>query len=85
MSIDEKPCFDEYTFYIPNVGDGVALAGHKTNCRKCNKKIFVQLPLFGIPHHFDALAVCGECLDIDAEFKKEYPEIAEDLLKWRNS
>lgn len=83
--IDDLPkdCFDEDTFYIPNAGDGVSLVGHKTQCKKCKRKILVQLPLFGVPHHFDAIPVCGECLEIDDEFKKDHPAIAEDLKLWK--
>jgi hypothetical protein len=80
-----KDQFDENTFYIPDAGDDVTLAGHKTRCPKCNRKILVQLPLFGAPHHFDAMAVCAECLVLNKEWSEEHPEVAADLLKWKNS
>lgn len=80
-----KEVFDENSFYIPDVGDGVSLAGHKTQCTKCHRKVLIQLPLFGVPHHFDALCVCANCLEIDSAFKDQYPEIANDLLLWKSS
>jgi hypothetical protein len=78
-----KDQFDKETFYIPNAGDGVSLVGHKTKCNKCGRKILIQLPLFGAPHHFDALATCGECLELDEAWKKEHPEVAADLIDWK--
>jgi hypothetical protein len=87
MNVEEqqpKDQFDEDTFYIPNAGDGISLVGHKTKCNKCKRKILVQLPLFGVPHHFDAMACCAECLEVDNEFKKGHPEVANDLMRWKD-
>jgi len=77
--------FDKDTFYIPNAGDGVSLVGHKTKCSKCGRKVLIQLPLFGVPHHFDAMPTCAECLDLDPHWADEHPEIALDLLKWKDA
>lgn len=74
----------EDTFYIPNAGDCVALCGHKTKCSKCDRKILVQLPLIGVPHHMDVIVCCSECLNITEEFKKDHPEVAADLKRWKN-
>lgn len=79
-----KDCFDENTFYIADAGDGVSLVGHKTYCKKCKRKILIQLPLFGVPHHFDAIPTCAECLEINDDFKNDHIEIANDLLNWKN-
>jgi hypothetical protein len=78
-----KDQFDEDSFYIPDAGDGISLIGHKKKCIKCGRRILVQLPMFGVPHHFDASVCCCDCLEIDEGFKKEHPEIAEDLAKWK--
>ena len=77
--------FDKDTFYIPDAGDGVSLVGHKTKCNKCERKVLVQLPMFGAPHHLDVLVTCMECLELDEGWKKEHPEVAGDLIDWKIS
>lgn len=77
--IDDKVCF------IEDAGGCYSLCIHKTQCSKCNKKILVQLPLFGPPHHGDVFVTCGECLKIDKGFKEKYPEIAKNIEEWHNN
>ena len=75
--------FDENAFFIPPNEHGMALCGHKLKCNKCKRKILIQLPLIGVPHHTDAFAVCGECLEIDENFEKLFPELAKNLKEWK--
>lgn len=75
--------FDETTFLTPSV-DGLALCGHKLKCHTCSRKILVQMVLFGQPHHLDLTVICGECLQVDKDFREQYPELSKDLEDWKN-
>jgi len=58
---------------------------YKLKCNKCSKKIFVSVHMIGTIHHSTPAVFCQECLVLDEEFKKTYPDAAEDIEQWLQS
>ena len=55
----------------------------KTKCKKCGRKILVEMGLFGVAHHTMVTATCGACLsEIDEAFRQKHPEAAKDIENW---
>lgn len=67
------------TYYIDN---DLTVMGHLTACHKCGRKMVVELPLIGVPHHLGVTVTCGECLVMTDEFRKEHPKIASKVEDW---
>jgi hypothetical protein len=40
------------------------------------------MALFGVPHHAGVTAICGECLELPEQFRKEHPDIAAKNEGW---
>lgn len=58
---------------------------HKLKCNKCGKKILVEIHQFGISHIASTVVTCAKCIvfnKISDEFKKEHPDVINDLKKW---
>jgi hypothetical protein len=68
------------TFYIKGKNP---VMGHLATC-VCGRKIVVQLPLIGVPHHRDAYVTCLECMVVDPKFRENNPEIAAQIDGWKN-
>lgn len=56
----------------------------KCACRKCGRKILVEILLVGTSHNADIIATCAECLKLplDEKFAGEHPEAAKDITAW---
>ncbi|HTU90547.1 MAG TPA: hypothetical protein VMF69_10770 [Gemmataceae bacterium] len=67
------------TYYIEGELDAM---GHLTACNKCGRKILVEMALIGVPHHVGVTAICGECLVLPEQFRKEHPKIAAKIEGW---
>lgn len=64
---------------------GLGYAYYKLRCRKCGRKILVEVSLTGTDHNADVMVNCAECLKehgVDEKFKRKYPKIAEDIQSW---
>ncbi len=58
---------------------------HKLTCKKCGRKILVEIILMGTSHNAGVLVTCAECLGkLDEKFCKEHPEEAESIKAWIN-
>jgi hypothetical protein len=56
---------------------------HKLKCRKCHRKILVQVILTGVSHNLGVYATCAECVGtVDANFRESNPQAADDVQKW---
>ena len=55
-----------------------------TACRKCGRKILVEMGLIGVPHHTWVMATCADCLQVPISdaFKERRPEAAAEIEKW---
>lgn len=53
-------------------------------CRKCGRKILVEMGLIGSPHHSWIMATCAECVQtpINDAFKEKHPGAAAEIEKW---
>jgi len=70
------------TYYRPRTNNSVAVSGHLTACRKCGRKILVEMGMIGSTHHFGVSATCGECLVLSEQIRKEQPEIVSKIERW---
>jgi hypothetical protein len=66
----------------PGAAFGLTVYGHFAECNKCKRKILVELPLIGVPHHTDVQVTCADCLVVSDVFKTEYPEEAKQIEEW---
>lgn len=55
---------------------------HKLACRKCGRKILVEIALFGVSHNAEVVATCAECLELSRDFKGKHAKAADDISKW---
>ena len=55
-----------------------------TACRKCGRRILIEMGLVGVPHHSWIMATCAECLPVPLAdgFRKRRPEAAAEIEKW---
>ena len=55
-----------------------------TACRKCGRKILVEMGLIGVPHHSWIMVTCAECVQppINDAFRGNHPEAAAEIEKW---
>ena len=67
--------------YSVNYKEG-SVIGYFLECSKCEKKILVEMILFGPPHHQKPSATCAECLEVMERFRKEQPKITEQIESW---
>lgn len=71
------------SYLIPGTNGRRPVMGHLTACRKCGRKVLVELALIGTPHHIAVMVNCGECLEEPSErIRKEHPEILAQVEKW---
>jgi len=70
------------SYYIPGER-ALSVMGHLCKCRKCGRKILVELVLIGVPHHDTPIVTCSECLVLDSEFRNKNPDIAKQLDEWQ--
>ncbi len=56
--------------------------GHLLKCNKCGRKILVEYVLYGSPHAFNMFVTCGECVDLSAEFRKEFLDATKTIEDW---
>jgi hypothetical protein len=71
-------------FYIPaNEQSHFPSIGELLKCGKCERKILVQMGINGTPHHFGTSVTCADCLVIDDDFCKKYPDIAKKIQDWK--
>lgn len=73
----------EKGYYIPAGGGGLATVGEFCECRKCGRKIIVEMGLIGTQHHVGTGVTCADCLEINDKFKQEFPEIAQRIENWK--
>jgi hypothetical protein len=64
--------------------NGLPVEGHFIKCSKCGKKIVIEIVLCGVSHNVGVSAVCAECMKVDADFKKEHPDIAKQIEEFCN-
>ncbi len=60
---------------------------YKLKCRQCNRKILVEMFMFGTIHHHSPSATCAECLKktgITKEFQKQSSKVSQDIEEWIN-
>ncbi len=67
------------TYYID---DGLTVMGHLTACKKCGRKVLVEMGLIGVPHHLGVTVTCGDCLVVPEQFRKGHPEIVSKIERW---
>lgn len=73
------------TFHLqpkPGAAFGMTVMGHMVECGKCKRKILVEMPLIGVPHHTGVQVTCGDCLVLADSFRNEYPEQAKQVEEW---
>lgn len=66
----------------PGTAFGMAVMEYLIQCSKCKRKILVEMPMIGVPHHTGISAMCGECLVVADSFKSVYPEQAKEIEEW---
>ena len=79
--MSEKARQDEQddTYYID---DDFTVMGHLTACKKCGRKMLVEMALIGAQHHLGVTVTCGACLVVPEQFREEYPEIVSKIERW---
>ena len=62
-------------------------AYYKSACKKCNRKILVEVILIGTNHNSVVISTCADCLELDetSNFKKENLDAFNDIQKWSKS
>lgn len=73
------------TYYIPSNKDGFSLAalGEFCTCKKCGRKIIVEMGLIGTTHHFGLTVTCADCMEICDEFKTNHPDVVQRIEDWK--
>lgn len=54
----------------------------KRECRKCGRKILVEIILIGASHNADILVICAECLTISPGYREQHPTEAAEIEAW---
>lgn len=72
----------EESYRIPGTNGRLPVMGHLTACRRCGRKVLVELALIGAPHHVAVMVTCGECLEPSEQMRREHPEIVSAVEKW---
>jgi len=67
------------TYHIPGL---TPQQGHMLSCRKCGRKILVEILLTGVSHNGQVGAICGACLEVSEPFSQNHPDIARRLREW---
>ena len=79
------------SYYIPagvgNLGwkQPFASMGEFLSCKKCGRKILVEMGINGTIHHMGTSATCADCIEIPAEFREKFPDIAKQIEEWKNA
>lgn len=55
---------------------------YKCQCRKCGRKILVEMGSFGSRHTTKPDVICADCLVIAPQYKKKFPDRAQDIENW---
>ncbi|MCJ7424367.1 hypothetical protein MUP01_08905 [Candidatus Bathyarchaeota archaeon] len=61
---------------------------HMLRCRKCQRKILVEVGLLGVDHTSVISVICGECLKQDGlskSFRRKHPEESREMEDWIKS
>lgn len=73
------------SIYVDNAGDDpnfkIALMVYLVKCPKCERKVFVSLPLIGTQHHMSPTIICVDCFDFESAEPFLSKLSAEDLEK----
>ena len=76
----------ENGYYIPASEENhFAVIGHFCQCKKCGRKFVVEMALIGTIHHHNPVVICTECLELNEEFDRKWPEIAKQIEAWKTS
>jgi len=76
----------EKSYYIPATAEfPFAAAGEFLSCRKCGRKILVEMGINGTIHHLGTSVTCADCLEIRDEFRQKFPEIVKQIEEWKNA
>jgi hypothetical protein len=70
------------TYYLPRTNNSLAVRGYLTACRKCGRKVLVEMSMIGSTHHVGVAVTCGECLILSDQLRKEQPEIVSKIESW---
>ena len=54
----------------------------KCRCSRCGRKVLVETSMYGLPERSKAYVTCAECLVLSTDFKKDYPDEANEILNW---
>jgi hypothetical protein len=73
---------NDYTYRLPGKNGGLSVMGHMTACKKCGRKVLVEMGLIGVPHHVGLVVTCGECVEPSEQIRKEHPEIVSKVENW---
>jgi hypothetical protein len=61
---------------------------HTLECRKCHRKILVEVGLFGVDHTGVISVICADCLrqnGLSPSFRRKFRSEAEEIEKWMAS
>lgn len=58
-------------------------AYYKCQCKKCGRKILVEIGLIGTPHNTEPVVTCAACLVIASQYKEKFPAQAQDIEDWQ--
>jgi len=61
---------------------------HMLRCRKCQRKIIVEVGLLGVDHTSMISVICAECLRQDGlskSFRRKHPEESREMEEWIKS
>lgn len=62
------------------VHDGSDIQGSFLTCRKCGRRILVEIVLCGVSHNTSITATCAQCIGtVNEEFKARHPEAAQKI------
>ena len=52
-------------------------------CRKCGRKILIEMVFFGVQHNGEPIVTCANCIAISKSFAEQFPEQAKIFEAWR--
>jgi hypothetical protein len=58
--------------------------GELLACKKCGRKILVEMAINGTIHHMGTSATCADCIEYTDDFREKNPNVVEQIEKWKN-
>ena len=64
---------------------GTGIIGYCLQCKKCHKKIMIELTMIGTSHHLSPVITCAECVSLTEEFQQKHPDITQQIKDWKEN